>query len=537
MMLKTIKSKLWLLLIIVGMGFLFAAFQAHRSSEDAKEAATKIWLSGQIESNLAICGMEIRGYHLLGDAASLNKFQSAYKALINDIEQLKPMITKPENRQKFTELEQHIQQWDALNQPRIEIITRFKKAILQDSFATQNPEAYEKLIGLMEKSNTTYQVIFEHAKSLEDSFKNDNLKQIALDETLSTLAYIAIFIIVVAIALLVMRSIGNSVKKAKEGCLWMRQTKTLHQRIETDSQDEINETIESVNMLLSELCDAISHAKDNAIENASVSEELSQTSYQIGLRAEEESSVVLQTTHETKNVVGHIQASVQKTQRVKGITFEAQQGLGLAYASLKETVTHLSETAQIEVQINEQLTHLANEAGDVRGVLNVIGDIADQTNLLALNAAIEAARAGEHGRGFAVVADEVRKLAERTQKSLVETNATINVIVESITNISAQMNENAKRISDVSDLSQTVATHTNNAVGLLNQTVASIEDVARDAEENQAYLQETVIQKIESINGFSSSNARSVEEIASAAKHLSKLSENLSVTLAQFKTA
>ncbi|HLD24228.1 MAG TPA: methyl-accepting chemotaxis protein, partial [Sulfuricurvum sp.] len=141
----------------------------------------------------------------------------------------------------------------------------------------------------------------------------------------------------------------------------------------------------------------------------------------------------------------------------------------------------------------------------------------------------------EHGRGFAVVADEVRKLAERTQKSLVETNATVNVIVQSIMDMSEQMNNNVHRMEKLSALSSEVESHTEMAVNTLTATVEGMHEVAHKAESNTR-RNDIIIDEINKISVMSASNVRNVEEIAAAAEHLHHVAAEMTAQISTYRT-
>ncbi|MBD3796422.1 MAG: chemotaxis protein [Campylobacterales bacterium] len=136
---------------------------------------------------------------------------------------------------------------------------------------------------------------------------------------------------------------------------------------------------------------------------------------------------------------------------------------------IHDIVEKIHNVSEKENEMVGALQSLVQNAHETKIILDTIGDIAEQTNLLALNAAIEAARAGGHGRGFAVVADEVRKLAERTQKSLLESTATTNVLIQSISDTSDALNKNAEEVNEISNDVNNVTNKMDEIIDILNQ--------------------------------------------------------------------
>lgn len=150
-------------------------------------------------------------------------------------------------------------------------------------------------------------------------------------------------------------------------------------------------------------------------------------------------------------------------------------------SNVVDITQRLSTLVELIASSHEGIISLEGRSREISEVIGLIKDIADQTNLLALNAAIEAARAGEHGRGFAVVADEVRKLAERTQKSLAEINININTLVQSVSGIIDGLEHQSSELENFNSYMDALNSTTQNSLDITNQTGGLAEELNESA--------------------------------------------------------
>ncbi len=377
-----------------------------------------------------------------------------------------------------------------------------------------------------------------YKKSTEDLFSR---KLVSIETTarwnnlIVTVISLAMIIVSLVMAFLISRMVvaplhqlASAFKEIAEG------DGDLRRRLDTSRMDETGEVALGFNTFADKLTTVLSKVVEltqrvgfSAMQLSATAEQLSKGTQnqslqvtQVASAIEEMSSTVIQVANNTGQAAEF--AKTASDMAISGGEIVSRTVIGMQ--SIAKSVEESAKTI-------EELGRNSDQIGDI---ITVINDIADQTNLLALNAAIEAARAGEHGKGFAVVADEVRKLAERTSKATREIREKIELIQKRTSGAVDAMNNGRKDVDVGVELASGAGESLTKIVEIVKNVSNMIQQIAT-AEEQQSTAASEISSSMEGISAVTSEASGSVKDTSSAASELSKIASELQAMTSQFK--
>ena len=351
--------------------------------------------------------------------------------------------------------------------------------------------------------------------------------------TTLTLSILLTFAVVATLTFLVSRAIYQPVQNITGKIQRIARDLDLTQLIGHRSGDEIGILSHAFDALIATLRETVEQVKSGATEVASASEEMSAITREVGDASNQQQEEVAQAvtamtemTSTIQNIAGNAN---QAASAVNEVHREVSRG-----KSISDEARHEIETLNSEIlEATKAIEKLQKDSESIGAILGEISAIAEQTNLLALNAAIEAARAGEQGRGFAVVADEVRTLASRTQESTESIRATINEfnkgtaeVVNTVLKSRDRAETGIARVSEASEALQVIYSNIS-SINDLNTQIAT-------AAEEQSYAAEEINRNVVRVNELASTSHEQASQAALASAALAELAARLNQTVEKF---
>jgi len=329
------------------------------------------------------------------------------------------------------------------------------------------------------------------------------------------------FVVGVVLAVFIIRRIIGPLKRVQK-VIEAAASGDLTQTVEIYSRDEIGAVAHAVNKTVASIRDMLSMISETTYSLVATSEKLAATSEEVSASVEE----VASNTNEFSNTLESMDSTAHEMSRtVENVSGQASDGSNTIVA-IVDQVENLSRMTR---SMAAEVSSLGALSTQISNIVDVINDIAEQTNLLALNAAIEAARAGEHGRGFAVVADEVRKLAEQSAQATKNIESLIGQIQSKISTIVSSMQEGSAK-------SETTLKNVQQGSEILQSILRAVEEISQQVESFTYGLTQVTTSGHE-IASATEEQAASMQEVAGTAQDLTNISMKLQELVNKFKLA
>ncbi|AQS36974.1 methyl-accepting chemotaxis protein [Shewanella psychrophila] len=352
--------------------------------------------------------------------------------------------------------------------------------------------------------------------------------------TLSLILLIIIIILSIIYTYVMRREICSPIERLRSTVERIEKQSDLTSRFEVRSMDEIGVTGVAFNRMMEQFSTIVSKVTDACQQLDTAVSEL------VSIMQETKQGVVLQqqSTEQVAAAINQMATTVQEvaqhTEHAKQATLNATDAASHGRKMVENSVEQTLGLSNMISDANQAIARVEKDSNVIGTVLDVIRGISEQTNLLALNAAIEAARAGEAGRGFAVVADEVRTLAKRTHESTEEINKIISNLqsgTQQAVSVMSQGDEDAKSVVEQAEKAGTALKTIEDQISEINELNAMIDTSA----EQQALVAAEINQNVVSISDGSISTTQAVENTVSASENLLQLSRHLASLVQQFK--
>ncbi|MDB5904724.1 MAG: histidine kinase, region: chemotaxis sensory transducer [Betaproteobacteria bacterium] len=372
--------------------------------------------------------------------------------------------------------------------------------------------------------------------------KNGHTLYVAAEQRSMVLTYAIIGLFAAAALILgvfswlTVRAIRRPVESMRAALVAAQQSSDLTQRVTVTGRDEVSEMGRAFNALMESLQHTLNQVSADALEVSSAATQMATASTQMTETSRVQSESAASTAAAVEEVTVSINQVADNTRETRTVSEQAAELSMQGEKSARAAAEQMTGTAQSVGHSMQLIEKLSQRSNEISGIVKVIRDIAEQTNLLALNAAIEAARAGEQGRGFAVVADEVRKLAERTSSSTSEISGMIDAIQSEVGRAVENLKTNNEQVAQGKSLAEEVAATLKRINEGARVTMERINDISSAAAE-QGTASNDIARNVEKIAQMTEETSAAISQASTTAQQLEALASKLHSEVAQFKTA